>query len=51
MSKHEDILEKFIGILSRWIKLKRSGTLTLTIHLNQGGVIDWDFQRNGKEDS
>ena len=44
------VSDKFQDIIARWQREKLTGKLNLEIHLNQGGVTDWNIQTKGKEE-
>ena len=46
--KLEKIFKQFTKIALRWLTGKLTGTLSLTININQGGITDWNIQTSGK---
>jgi hypothetical protein len=46
----KEILEKFAGVLARWLRDKRPGKLVLTIDLSPGNIQDWHIETKGKGD-
>ena len=48
--KLEKIFKKFGGIVLRWMGERLTGTLSVTIHVSQGGITEWSIQTTGKEE-
>ena len=46
--KLEKILKQFAKIALRWLTDGLTGSLSLTININQGGITDWNIQTTGK---
>ena len=44
----EEIVEKFVIVLNRWLKSRASGKLSLEFDITQGGINDWNIRTMGK---
>jgi len=44
MDNLAEIVRKFTSEAFRWMKDKMTGTISLTIHIGQGGLNDWNIQ-------
>ena len=48
--KLEKIFKQFAKIVLRWLTSGLTGTLSLTVNINQGGITDWKIQTEGKQE-